>query len=116
MSENEDESADQLTAAEQRVIWRQRAGNVMVGHYAADEAVNIVGLTLNRVSGDSDIWEVYERVEDDYRYIDTINVSQFATASQLVTQLASYYPDEDEAENVEPREETEESTPTRSYQ
>lgn len=116
MSESEDESADELTAAEQRVIWRQRAGNVMVGHYAADEAVNIVGLTLNRVSGDSDIWEVYERVDDDYRYIDTINISQFATASQLVTQLASYYPDEDEAENVEPREETEESTPGRSYQ
>jgi hypothetical protein len=115
MSESDD-STDELTAAEQRAIWRQRAGNVMIGHYAADEAVNIVGLTLNRVSGDSDIWEVYEQVEDDYRYIDTINVSQFATASQLVTQLSGYYPDEDEAENVEPREETEESTPGRSYQ
>jgi hypothetical protein len=116
MPESEDESEDDLTAAEQKVIWRQRAGNVMIGHYAADEAVNIVGLTLNRVSGDSDIWEVYEQMNDDYRYIDTINVSQFATASQLVTQLASYYPDEDKTENVEPREETEDSTPSRTFQ
>jgi len=116
MPEEDDESADELTAAEQRIIWRQRAGNVMIGHYAADEAVNIVGLTLNRVSGDSDIWEIYEQVDDDYQYVDTINVSQFATASHLVTQIRSYYPDENDTENVEPRKETEESTPSRSYQ
>lgn len=112
---SEDDSEEGITG-EQRMVWRQRAGNVMIGHYAVDEGVNIYGLTLNRVSGNSEMWHVYEEVGDEHRYIDTLNVSQFPTATQLINQLISYYPNEQEAESMEPKEETEDSMPQRSIQ
>lgn len=90
-------------------LWLTRARGVLLGSYASDELVNIYGLRLQRVPGATQYCDVFyprksDDEEDDYLYLDTLNVNRFGSSRHFLRQLLSYFP-----EDAEPPEEPDET-------
>lgn len=102
-------------------IWLKRARGVLIGQYATDELVEIYGLKLQPLEGRGGFCDIFfeeqnpDSDQSDYRYIDTLNLTQFATARQILYQLASYFPDDREPPE-EPSEEDDDPGPSPIYQ
>ena len=100
-------------------IWLKRSRGVLIGKYASDERVKIYGLDLQRVTGSSDLYDVFQIVEtedgeeEDANYIDTLNIVQFASARAILQQIRAYYPDEEDVpEEDEVEDDEEDPSPT----
>jgi len=122
MSAQQEDGRDELTDRELQTAYLQRARAMMMDFYSQDETAVIYGLHLDKVESQGDLWDVFhvegggEDSEGDVQYIDTIDISHFATAGQILQQLGTYFPD-DEAAEAEPDDqgEVEEPDPTRTF-
>lgn len=113
MVDNDDEES--ISIEKLQKTWLQRARGVLVGQYGSNQAVEIYGLWLQRVDGNSQYYDVAyptDGDDDKHVYVDTIDIGQFSSARQIVKKMKSYYPDESKV--PEEPEEDESSTVDRS--
>ncbi|MFC7043927.1 hypothetical protein [Halonotius sp. GCM10025705] len=92
------DSGEELSQEERNQLWRKRARSLLIGIYATDEYVEIYGLRIQYSNTDRDFVDVYSLDQDnnekDLRYLDTVQIAQFATVGAFLAQLRSYFTDE----------------------
>jgi hypothetical protein len=114
-SENGGQSG--VSIEELETVWLQRSRGVLVGQYASTDRVSIYGLELQRVTGSSSLYDVFQATEQDdgeeeITYIDTLDISQFASARSILNQIISYYPEEEEPPKEDVADGEDEPSPT----
>lgn len=103
---------------QQRYVKRARA--IMMDYFAADEKIHLYGLHLQKAQAGSSLWDIVkidgEGEDQTVRYIDTIDVSKYTSATQLANAIASAYPEDESKADPDDDESTDEPDPTRSFQ